>query len=117
MAPGTVTPGTYSNLAATLLETRKQRHREVRSLAQVTQLMSGGAGVGPRLPGSRAPGAPGREIQHPHSTGRTLKPRRFALPAHELTVRAGFEPRSCVLSSPSLEDDTQGRADLVWILL
>ena len=45
---------TYLDLAAPLLggsiitcvmEMRRPRHREVRSLAQVTQLLSGGAGI------------------------------------------------------------------------
>lgn len=88
---------------------RKWRHREVQSLAQVTQL-SGGAGIEPGLPGSR-------DHAFPHSimvplNGRwcviiLLKPRGFGFLAPDLTARVGFEPRSCVLSQPSLEDDAQ----------
>lgn len=45
------------------------------------------------------------------------KARRFEFLAHDLTARAGFEPRSCVLSKPSLEGDARDGTDLVLILL
>lgn len=53
--------GTHLNLAAVLLGMKKGRLREVQSLAQVTQLIRGGAGIKPRLPSSRDHGASERK--------------------------------------------------------
>lgn len=103
MARVLVPVGTHLNLTAALLEMRKRRHREVRSLAQVTQLIRGGAGVEPRLPSSRDHGASERKMPCHHLfAGRDPEPRGFEFLAHDLTARDGFEPRACVLSKPSL---------------
>lgn len=57
-------PGTHWNLAASLLQARRRRHREVCSLARVTQLIGteAGAGAEPRLCGSGGHRAPGGKM-------------------------------------------------------
>lgn len=85
MALVMVTVVTYFNLPATLLggtvviggeEMRKGRHREVRALAQVTQLIheSGGSNLAARLPHSACPynvvlPLQGRGCHHCHHFG------------------------------------------------
>lgn len=57
---------------------RKWKYREVWSLAQVTQLIRGGAGIEPRLPSSRDHDASERKMPcYHHFAGRDLEPRGF----------------------------------------
>lgn len=131
----TVIPVMYLTLTTTLsegsiaiciLEKRKQRRREVQSLAQVTQLIRGGAGTGPGqtawlqrpcLSPQHYGASESKILRHHPFADRKLQARRFEFLARDLTARAGFEPRSGVLSKPSLEGDAQAGTDLVLILL
>lgn len=77
----------HLNLAAALLEMRKWRHREVRSLAQVTQLIRGDAGIEPRLPSSRDHGASeSKMLCHHRFAARDPEPRGFEFLAHDLDL-------------------------------